>query len=305
MARPGLTGHRKFKRLVRALGSAILARGALELLWDSCYEYGDAYVGTSEDIEATVGWTGEPGALTNALLNCGKPEGYGFIEPVNGADGCFQVHDLWHHAPDYVGKRHKRELARQQRVAPTSKRRRTAPNGGQRRPSLDWQNGVDVTPAPSPAPSPAPEDKSVSSEVARDSEPTPDVLVIFPIVGKGGPEWSLTADRVETWTTLYPTVDVMAEMLKALAWIDANPTKRKTARGMPRFLVSWLSRATDRGGPRAIPDRGGGEYTQRELEAARNWKRAVRECPHQPECENAGVCMRRFIRERLRLAEPA
>ena len=159
MARPGLTTHRKFRRLARALGSPLIARGALELLWESCYECGNDYVGTAGDLEALVGWDGTPGTLAQALVDAGAPEGHGFIEPVQAdASGCttYKVHDLWHHAPDYVAKRRKREMERQKRVAPSVKRRRTAPNGGHCPPSRDRQTGVDRTPSPSPAPSPAP-----------------------------------------------------------------------------------------------------------------------------------------------------
>lgn len=44
---------------------------------------------------------------------------------------------------------------------------------------------------------------------------------------------------------------MLGEVLKAAVWLDANPTRRKTHKGMPRFLVSWLSRAQDRGGSSA------------------------------------------------------
>jgi hypothetical protein len=50
------------------------------------------------------------------------------------------------------------------------------------------------------------------------------------------------------WAAAYPGVDVMAEARKALAWVNANPTKRKTARGMAKFLLGWMSRQQDRGG---------------------------------------------------------
>ena len=37
--------------------------------------------------------------------------------------------------------------------------------------------------------------------------------------------------------------------LAAMAsWCDANPTKRKTIKGIKRFVNSWLARAQDRGG---------------------------------------------------------
>lgn len=157
MARPGLTGHRKFRRLARLVGSAIVARGALELMWEPCYESGEDYLGTARDIESQVGWMGDCGALALALVECGAPEGHGFIEILsdNGDGTTYKVHDFWHHAPDYVQKRRSRELERKKRVAPSNKRRRTAPNGGQRESSPDRQIEVDRTPAPAPAHTPA------------------------------------------------------------------------------------------------------------------------------------------------------
>lgn len=160
MARPGLTTHRKFRRLARALGSPILAMGVLELLWQPCYESGDDYLGTAEDIETLVGWTGAHGALTLALADAGAPKGAGFIDMVPNDDPSaeheYRVHDLWHHAPDYVKKRHKRESQRKQRVSPSAKRRRSAPNDVQRMPSSVRQIEDDRTPAPAPAPALAP-----------------------------------------------------------------------------------------------------------------------------------------------------
>lgn len=158
MARPGLTGHRKFRRLVRALGSPIVARGALELLWDSCYESGVDYVGTSDDIETLVGWDGEHGMLTRALVEAGAPEGQGFIEVVATTGTtlavAYRVHDLWHHAPEYVAKRRKRELDRQQKIAPAGVVGHPAPSGADFPRSAKCQIGVPPPPSPSPSPSP-------------------------------------------------------------------------------------------------------------------------------------------------------
>lgn len=67
-------------------------------------------------------------------------------------------------------------------------------------------------------------------------------VAVFPCRGVVG-EWALGAAQVETWERLFPGVDVRGECLKALAWVQANGGK--TATGMPRFLVSWLNRATD------------------------------------------------------------
>lgn len=276
MARPGLTTHRKFRRLARALGSPITARGVLELMWEGCYESGNEYLGTADDLEAAIGWTGEPGMVAEALVACGAPEGHGFIEIVDpeSAIATYRVHDLWHHAPDYVRKRHEREIQRQQRVSPSAKRRRTAPNGKQRTPSRDSQTGVDRTPAPAPAPSPAPEEKSVSSAPSPATEPLaagPPVLS-FPVVGsRDQPTWGLTQRQVDEWSALYPGLDVMAEARKALAWVSAKPQQRKTAGGMPKFLVNWFNRTIDRRGtgPPSVSGRTAGNLASLQRFAAR------------------------------------
>jgi len=44
----------------------------------------------------------------------------------------------------------------------------------------------------------------------------------------------------------YPGVDLFGEYRKAEAWLQANPLKRKTKRGYPRFINSWLGRANER-----------------------------------------------------------
>jgi len=84
---------------------------------------------------------------------------------------------------------------------------------------------------------------------------SPSVLA-FPTVGKNGAEWRLRQALVDEWQVAYPNLDVLAECRKALAWLNANPGRRKTARGMSTFLVTWFNRATDRrggvlGGPAA------------------------------------------------------
>lgn len=146
MARPNLMRHRKFVRLAVLLRSEYVARGVLEMIWDGAYESGDERIGSAAEIEARVRWQGDPGTLADALVTAG------FVDRV--ADDEYAIHDLWHHAPDYVKKRHAREHERSQRVTLTAKRRRTAPNGAAKR-SAGTVNGR--TPSPSPSPSPSQE----------------------------------------------------------------------------------------------------------------------------------------------------
>lgn len=44
----------------------------------------------------------------------------------------------------------------------------------------------------------------------------------------------------------YPSLDVAQEYWKMQQWCEANPRKRKTKRGISRFINDWLNRACDR-----------------------------------------------------------
>ena len=95
-------------------------------------------------------------------------------------------------------------------------------------------------------------DRTQTAPKPKASEPTPDAVLSYPC--RFMPRctlWPLTAGQADAWTVLYPSTDVLGECRKALAWIDANASQRKTARGMPKFLVGWLNRAS--------PQPGGGE----------------------------------------------
>jgi hypothetical protein len=179
MARPGLDRHPKMMMLRRMLGEPRPhVRGYLDCLWETAYENGDPVIGTPEMVEAVAEYPGESGKLFNALLSCGGPGRAGFIEPVPGRDGLFQIHDLYHHAPDYVKKRRDRESCRSSSDvvshSPTlsdngGQRQKTADNGGQRQKTA--QNGR--TPAPAPAPAPSIPSSGVPEEGPRpDAGPT-------------------------------------------------------------------------------------------------------------------------------------
>jgi hypothetical protein len=53
---------------------------------------------------------------------------------------------------------------------------------------------------------------------------------------------------VIAWQRTYKAVDVNQELAAMESWLDANPTRRKTKRGIKKFINAWLSRAQDRGG---------------------------------------------------------
>jgi hypothetical protein len=62
----------------------------------------------------------------------------------------------------------------------------------------------------------------------------------IPIVG--GQEYGVSKALLRELETAYPAVDGPATLLEIRAWCVTNPMKRKTARGVPRFLNRWFEK---------------------------------------------------------------
>jgi hypothetical protein len=84
--------------------------------------------------------------------------------------------------------------------------------------------------------------KTADSSATVQNTVTEPALLTFRTVGKPA-QWHLTQTQVDLWVLAYPQTDVLQEARKALAWLEAN--NRKTARGMPAFLVRWLGKAAN------------------------------------------------------------
>lgn len=54
-------------------------------------------------------------------------------------------------------------------------------------------------------------------------------------------------NSVDEWKELYPAVDILQELRKMKGWLNGNPTRRKTKKGILRFINNWLSREQDKG----------------------------------------------------------
>ncbi len=75
-----------------------------------------------------------------------------------------------------------------------------------------------------------------------------DVFIELPL--NDGSAHQIIYDDVDFYEDLYPAVDVRQELRKMVGWLDANPSKRKTPKGVKRFINTWLSKAQDQGGTR-------------------------------------------------------
>ena len=43
---------------------------------------------------------------------------------------------------------------------------------------------------------------------------------------------------------MFPNINVAQEFCAMQVWLEANPARRKTRRGIKRFIANWLIRAT-------------------------------------------------------------
>lgn len=72
---------------------------------------------------------------------------------------------------------------------------------------------------------------------------------VYTLPAVGGKKVAISKQQFEKWKELYPAVDVMQELKKMDGWLNANPTRIKTAKGIPRFVNSWLARQQDKAKP--------------------------------------------------------
>ncbi|MFR6990954.1 hypothetical protein ACLVQK_10625, partial [Streptococcus pneumoniae] len=94
------------------------------------------------------------------------------------------------------------------------------------------------------------QEKTYFKDSIKDNMPeatAPDSPTAIELILNDKTLFPISKKRVDEWTALYPAVNTMQELRKMKGWLDANPTKRKTKRGIMRFVNSWLAREQDRG----------------------------------------------------------
>lgn len=93
------------------------------------------------------------------------------------------------------------------------------------------------------------------------SEPEADVEAL---ILNDGSEWKPTEALFAEYVRLYPNVDVKQQFNVMRSWCLSNPQKRKTRRGITRFVNSWLTREQDKGYRRTADS---SSYQQRQSES--------------------------------------
>lgn len=71
---------------------------------------------------------------------------------------------------------------------------------------------------------------------------------VFTIPLNDGSDYPIFEAQVQEWADLYPSVDIMQQLRNMKGWLSGNKTRRKTKRGILKFITGWLAREQDRGG---------------------------------------------------------
>jgi len=67
---------------------------------------------------------------------------------------------------------------------------------------------------------------------------------VRPITLKDGTKWRPTQEDYDDWVRMYPDIDVKHEFDAMRRYCLDKPQKRKTARGIKRFVTNWLDRTS-------------------------------------------------------------
>lgn len=100
-------------------------------------------------------------------------------------------------------------------------------------------------------------------------EPEADVEAV---ILNDGSDWRPSEALFAEYVRLYPNVDVKQQFNEMRAWCISNPSKRKTKRGVTRFVNTWLSREQDKGRKVINPAAGGRNMTPSQyMEQTAGW----------------------------------
>lgn len=73
-------------------------------------------------------------------------------------------------------------------------------------------------------------------------------VVLLPL--NTGEEYPVMPEQCQEWAGLYPAVDVIQQLRAMRGWLLASPDRRKTKRGVTRFINGWLAREQNRAKPK-------------------------------------------------------
>ena len=114
-------------------------------------------------------------------------------------------------------------------------------------------------------------ERNIKASCAEASSAPP--FATLPLVS--GEEFPISIEQFATWEKAFPGIEVENQLQRLRVWLQANPRKGSTHKGILKRAVNWLSTAQDRshggsyGASNAIGNRGQ-QRTNGNIEAARS-----------------------------------
>jgi predicted phage replisome organizer len=93
------------------------------------------------------------------------------------------------------------------------------------------------------------EDINISSVRSSNEQSEPNEQPVVTLLLNTGEEYPFYQRDIDDYQNTYPAVDVMQQFREMRRWCIDYPTKRKTKRGIRKFVNSWLSREQDKPHP--------------------------------------------------------
>jgi uncharacterized protein YdaU (DUF1376 family) len=169
--------------------------------------------------------------------------------------------DQWAESRDVLamlfedGWKHKRieeELAKASEIIGKRKAAATAMHARRNASAEQVQSKCSDTRVP-PSPSPREEEVANATSSPEPAKAAPVGVIGLPTVSEG--DFQIFETDIAEWEPAFPAVNVRQQLASMRQWLIANPTKRKTRRGMRKFVVGWLDRKQNEAG--AVIARGG------------------------------------------------
>ena len=86
------------------------------------------------------------------------------------------------------------------------------------------------------------------SEIKNNTNcPEPQASPVLTMLLNDGTEYGFDQEYIDQMQSLYPAVNVLQEMREMKAWCINNPDRRKTRKGIKKFVNNWLSKEQDKG----------------------------------------------------------
>ena len=94
------------------------------------------------------------------------------------------------------------------------------------------------------------ENNSDTTKVVSCTEQSNETITDYIVTGyslplNNGKYYTPDDSKITDWMNVFQGVDILQEFKKMRLWLDDNTQKRKTQRGINRFISSWLGRCQD------------------------------------------------------------